>query len=108
MKETKDLNDKVFELNDIIDVKGEKAQGNQLTRLKIKDITLLDVAEGEEWPEESVDEVISASNESIENNEVPLDVADDKNDKKDLFGAAERMTAELEKRIKNKFNGLNG
>ena len=82
LKETKDLNDKVFELNDIIDVKGEKAQGNQLTRLKIKDITLLDVAEGEEWPEESVDEVISASNESIENNEVPLDVADDKNDKK--------------------------
>ena len=50
--------------------------------LKIKDITLLDVAEGEEWPEESVDEVISASNESIENNKVPLDVADDKNDKK--------------------------
>ena len=82
LKETKDLNDKVFELNDIIDVKGEKAQGNQLTRLKIKDITLLDVVEGEEWPEESVDEVISASNESIENNEVPLDVADDKNDKK--------------------------
>ena len=82
LKETKDLNDKVFELNDIIDVKGEKAQGNQLTRLKIKDITLLDVAEGEEWPEESVDEVISASNKSIENNEVPLDVADDKNDKK--------------------------
>ena len=82
LKETKDLNDKVFELNDIIDVKGEKAQGNQLTRLKIKDITLLDVAEGEEWPEESVDEVISASNESIENNEVLLDVADDKNDKK--------------------------
>ena len=82
LKETKDLNDKVFELNDIIDVKGEKAQGNQLTRLKIKDITLLDVAEGEEWPKESVDEVISASNESIENNEVPLDVADDKNDKK--------------------------
>ena len=82
LKETKDLNDKVFELNDIIDVKGEKAQGNQLTRLKIKDITLLDVAEGEEWPEESVDEVISASNESIENNEVPIDVADDKNDKK--------------------------
>jgi hypothetical protein len=32
----------------------------------------------------------------------------DNNDKKDLFGAAERMTAELEKRIKNKFSGLNG
>ena len=35
-------------------------------------------------------------------------INNDNNDKKDLFGAAEQMTAELEKRIKNKFNGLNG
>ena len=83
LKETKDLNDKVFELNDIIDVKGEKAQGNQLTRLKIKEITLLHVVEGEEWPEEtSVDEAINDSTENVENNEVAIDEAEDKNVKK--------------------------
>ena len=43
----------MVELNDIIEIKGEKAQGNQLTRLKVKDITLLDVADGEEWPIET-------------------------------------------------------
>ena len=36
LKETKDLKDKIVELNDVIEVKGEKAQGNQLTRLKGK------------------------------------------------------------------------
>lgn len=51
LKETKDLDDKIYELNGIIDVKGVKAQGNQLSKLKIKDIALLPTEEGEEWPE---------------------------------------------------------
>ena len=54
LKETKDLEDKIVSLNEIIDVKGDKAQGNQLTKLKVKDITLVDVIPGEEWPEEII------------------------------------------------------
>ena len=50
LKETKDLEDKIVSLNEIIDVKGDKAQGNQLTKLKVKDVTLVDIIPGEEWP----------------------------------------------------------
>ncbi|MBM77322.1 MAG: DNA topoisomerase IV [Crocinitomicaceae bacterium] len=53
LKETKDLQDKVFALNDIIDIKGVKAKGNQLSKLKIKSISLLPTKEGEDWPESS-------------------------------------------------------
>ena len=56
LKETKDLKDKMVELNDIIEIKGEKAQGNQLTRLKVKNITLLDIVDGEDWPIETEQE----------------------------------------------------
>jgi len=52
LKETKDIPDKTEELNNIIDIKGIKAMGNQLTKLKIKDISLLPTAEGEQWPME--------------------------------------------------------
>ncbi len=52
LKETKDLRDKVIELNDVIEIKGEKAQGNQLTRHKVKDVKLMEVIDGEEWPAE--------------------------------------------------------
>ena len=51
LKETKDLNDKVFQINNLIDVKGDKAQGNQLTKLKVKGISLLPIDENDSWPE---------------------------------------------------------
>lgn len=59
LKETKDLLDKVEDLNNLIDIKGMKAQGNQLTRLKVKDVTLLPEVDGEGWPivKESMEEV---------------------------------------------------
>jgi topoisomerase-4 subunit A len=50
LKETKDIADKIEDLNKIIDIKGLKAMGNQLTRLKVKEIHLLPPKEGEEWP----------------------------------------------------------
>ena len=59
LKETKHLKDKVEEINDIIDIKGLKAQGNQLTKLAVKDIELLATIEGEEWPVDSFEEPIS-------------------------------------------------
>ena len=43
----------------MIDVKGLKAQGNQLTKLKVKAITLLPPEEGEEWGEEVTEEGVS-------------------------------------------------
>lgn len=55
LRETKHLPDKIEIVNDLIDVKGLKAQGNQLTKLKVKSITLLPPEEGSEWVEEVVD-----------------------------------------------------
>jgi len=54
LKETKNLPDNVMNLADIIDVKGMKAQGNQMTKLKVKEIVLTHpIDEGKEpWPEE--------------------------------------------------------
>jgi len=66
LKETKHLKDKIEEINDIIDVKGLKAQGNQLTKLAVKDIELLDTVEGEEWPIEAVEEPEEILEEQIE------------------------------------------
>ncbi len=66
LKETKDLPDKEEELSSLIDVKGLKAQGNQLTKLKVKEIQLLPKVEGEDWPEPEIEEAVSseASNEA--------------------------------------------
>lgn len=55
LKETKNLPDNEVMLNDFIDVKGMKAQGNQLTKLKVKEIVLAHPIEGDEpWPEDVV------------------------------------------------------
>ena len=52
LKETKELKDKIVSINKIVDVKGDKAKGNQLTKFKVKEIILMDVQEGEDWPVE--------------------------------------------------------
>jgi topoisomerase-4 subunit A len=53
LKETKNLPDNEIQIADFIDVKGMKAQGNQLTKLKVKEIVLTHSIEGEEpWPED--------------------------------------------------------
>lgn len=75
LKETKDLPDKEVDLNEFIDVKGMKSQGNQLTKLAIKDVELIGPIEGDEpWPdpegkeeevkEEKEDDVKSEDSES--------------------------------------------
>ncbi len=54
LKETKNLPDNEVALAPFIDVKGMKAQGNQLTKLKVKEIVLTHPIEGNEpWPEET-------------------------------------------------------
>jgi topoisomerase-4 subunit A len=53
LKETKNLPDNVVNLADLIDVKGMKAQGNQMTKLKVKEIVLTHPIDEspEPWPE---------------------------------------------------------
>ncbi|MFZ9027833.1 MAG: DNA gyrase/topoisomerase IV subunit A [Crocinitomicaceae bacterium] len=66
LKATKNLPDKVVELEEFIDVKGMKAQGNQLTKLKVKEILLEHEIEGDEpWPEDANNED-QANEETLE------------------------------------------
>lgn len=51
LKATKNLPDTDVAMDEFIDVKGMKAQGNQLTKLKVKEILLAHAIEGDEpWP----------------------------------------------------------
>lgn len=64
LKATKNLPDTVIDLDEFIDVKGMKAQGNQLTKLKVKEVVLEHPVEGDEpWPS---DESINEENETEE------------------------------------------
>ena len=51
LKATKNLPDTVINIDDFIEVKGMKSQGNQITKLKVKEI-VVNIPEGgeEEWP----------------------------------------------------------
>ena len=53
LKETKNLPDQVFNLSDLIEVKGMKAQGNQMTKMKVKEIVLTHPIDEspEPWPQ---------------------------------------------------------
>ena len=68
LKETKNLPDNILNLADMIDVKGMKAQGNQLTKLKVKEIVLThSIDEGKEpWPEELLESELTISEEATD------------------------------------------
>ncbi|MFM7467852.1 MAG: DNA gyrase/topoisomerase IV subunit A [Crocinitomicaceae bacterium] len=68
LKETKNLPDNILNLAEMIDVKGMKAQGNQLTKLKVKEIVLThSIDEGKEpWPEELQESELTISEDAIE------------------------------------------
>ena len=90
LKETKDLPDKEVNLASFIDVKGMKSLGNQLTKLKVKEIQLThEINGGTPWPEEEKEsEEIEASNEGEEKGvdiieeEGPIELEWDMTDKK--------------------------
>lgn len=64
LKATKNLPDTIIEFEEFIDVKGMKAQGNQITKLKVKEIILDHDIEGyEPWPEPDKPEETSNENE---------------------------------------------
>ena len=75
LKETKDVPDKTEELNNLIDVKGLKAMGNQLTKLKVKQVSLLPTKDGEEWPEIEENPKIEDPAEETDNNSADKNVS---------------------------------
>ena len=113
LKETKDLEDKIVSLNEIIDVKGDKAQGNQLTNLKVKDVTLVDVIPGEEWPEEIIssetlelkddsDNVESNTDENNSTNNIDAPITKISEEKENInLDTSSETSIELEWDVKN-------
>jgi len=89
LKETKNLADTLLNLADLIEVKGMKAQGNQVTKLKVKEIVLTHPIDEspEPWPVDeeeivSFDELELDSNEDAVNEDTnPASPSDDSNDK---------------------------
>ena len=90
LKETKNLPDKIIQLGDFIEVKGMKAQGNQLTKYKVKEVLLNhDISEGKTpWPEEQESEikndVVSDSAEKLENDKIDAESDKQNNEKENL------------------------
>lgn len=57
LRETKNLPDKEVNLAEFIDVKGMKSLGNQLTKLKVKEVQLThEINGGDPWPSDVVEE----------------------------------------------------
>lgn len=80
LRETKNLPDNEVDLADFIDVKGMKAQGNQLTKLKVKEIVLTHAIEGDEpWPEDIVETIEDDENETIDDSNEGSDGEDGEN-----------------------------
>ena len=67
LKETKNLPDNVVNLADLIDIKGMKAQGNQMTKLKVKEIVLTHPIDEspEPWPDQKKSESMSEEEAEI-------------------------------------------
>ena len=65
LKETKNLPDQVLNLADLIEVKGMKAQGNQMTKMKVKEIVLTHPLDEcpEPWPQQEEPELVDQSAE---------------------------------------------
>lgn len=92
LKATKNLADTIIEIADFIDTKGLKAQGNQLTKLKIKEVLPEIPEEGEEpWPEDAAVEPMEleiGEGDPTEDGESPTmewDITNDDDDQPTLF-----------------------
>lgn len=68
LKETKNLPDQVLNLADLIEVKGMKAQGNQMTKLKVKEIILTHPIDEspEPWPNLVQDDATISDDASVD------------------------------------------
>ncbi|MEX1190765.1 MAG: DNA gyrase/topoisomerase IV subunit A [Brumimicrobium sp.] len=69
LKATKNLPDRIIRLDEFIDVKGMKSQGNQLEKLKVKEILLNHSVGGDQpWPDEEDNEDDDDSNDDESDN----------------------------------------
>ena len=90
LKATKNLPDTELNLAEFIDVKGMKSQGNQMTKLKVKEV-LLDhpIEGGEPWPEPekpvSTDDTTVEAIEDVASETVEWDVDKDDESQAKLF-----------------------
>jgi topoisomerase-4 subunit A len=82
LKETKNLPDQVLNLADLIDVKGMKAQGNQMTKMKVKEIVLTHPIDEspEPWP---VEEALEIEDQQAEDEAEPASMEWDLSKKED-------------------------
>lgn len=87
LKETKNLPDNVVNIADLIDVKGMKAQGNQLTKLKVKEIVLThEIDGGEPWPEDVKPKVEGSDSNDEDGATMEWDLTQDGNNGEDEDG----------------------
>jgi topoisomerase-4 subunit A len=76
LKATKKLPDTIIEFDEFIDVKGMKSQGNQITKLKVKEIVLDHDVEGDiPWPEPEKPE--PPAPEEVEDTDKPAEGSED-------------------------------
>ncbi len=82
LKETKNLPDQVLNLADLIDIKGMKAQGNQMTKMKVKEIVLTHPIDEspEPWP---VVEALEIEDQQAEDEAEPASMEWDLSKKED-------------------------
>ena len=94
LKETKNLPDQVLNLADLIDVKGMKAQGNQMTKMKVKEIVLTHPIDEspEPWPQaEEIHDEVELLEDEAETPSMEWDLSkkeDDNPDQIPLFSEA--------------------
>ena len=81
LKATKNLPDKRVELSSFIEVKGMKALGNQLTKLKTKEIQLIGPIGGlTPWPEAPKAAAAKQNDDDADDDNDDLEITDDAND----------------------------
>jgi topoisomerase-4 subunit A len=109
LKATKNLPDTILELSSFIDIKGMKAQGNQLTKLKVKEVILNhSIGEGKEpWPILEEEILVSDLSEEIEkvqilNEESNIPSAEKKVDTKDTVKNVQKIDVVEEVKSKKK------
>lgn len=87
LKETKNLPDNVVNIADLIEVKGMKAQGNQLTKLKVKEIVLThEIDGGDPWPEDVKPTVESSDSNEEDGATMEWDLTQEGNNGEDEDG----------------------
>ncbi|MEZ4939106.1 MAG: DNA gyrase/topoisomerase IV subunit A [Crocinitomicaceae bacterium] len=104
LKTTKHLPDKILDLSEFIDIKGMKAQGNQLTKLKVKEI-LEEIPEDglEPWPQSEAEKAQQEREDTEYDSSVSEEELDDdedidvENEQENISEIEEESTQEKEK-----------